>query len=153
MYNNINNIRYINGDALVQKRAFLFLGLKMAIDKSTKVKDLVDGGMEKGFLRSDEINDFLPRKIFAPEDVEDVFDFLSESDIDVVEMMQEKVEPRREDSTDGGEVEKLPSETADNMIWAYLKDVGHVALLTSDQEYQIAKKIEEAEQKGKEHLV
>jgi len=76
MYNNINNIRYINGDALVQKRAFLFLGLKMAIDKSTKVKDLVDGGMEKGFLRSDEINDFLPRKIFAPEDVEDVFDFL-----------------------------------------------------------------------------
>jgi RNA polymerase primary sigma factor len=152
MYNNINNIRYINGDALVQKRAFLFLGLKMAIDKSTKVKDLVDGGMEKGFLRSDEINDFLPRKIFAPEDVEDVFDFLSESDIDVVEMMQEKVEPRREDSTDGGEVEKLPSETADNMIWAYLKDVGHVALLTSDQEYQIAKKIEEAEQKGRNIL-
>ena len=124
----------------------------MAIDNPTKVKDLVDGGMEKGFLGSDEINDFLPRKIFAPEDVEDVFDFFSESEIDTVEMMQEKVEPRGEESTDGGEVEKLPSETADNMIWAYLKDVGHVALLTSDQEYQIAKKIEEAEQKGRNIL-
>jgi RNA polymerase primary sigma factor len=124
----------------------------MAIDNSTKIRDQADGGMEKGFLGSDEINDFLPRKIFAPEDVEDVFDFLPESDIDIVEMMQEKVEPRREESADRGEIEKLPSETADNMIWSYLKDVGHVALLTSDQEYQIAKKIEEAERKGRNIL-
>ena len=124
----------------------------MATDSSAKGKDLLDGGMEKGFLGSDEINDFLPRKIFAPEDGEEVSDFPSESDIDIVEMMQEKVEPRGEESTDGGEVEKLPSETADTMIWAYLNDVGHVALLTSDQEYQIAKKIEEAEQKGRNIL-
>ncbi|HUJ68012.1 MAG TPA: sigma-70 family RNA polymerase sigma factor, partial [Syntrophorhabdales bacterium] len=124
----------------------------MAKGNSTKVKDLADAGMEKGLLGLDEINDFLPRKVFAPEDVEDVFDFLTESDIDIVELMQEKVEPRREEPTDGGEAEKSPSEAADTMIWAYLKDVGHVALLTSDQEYQIAKKIEEAEQKERNIL-
>ena len=96
--------------------------------------------------------DVLPRKILAPEDVEDVFDFPSESDIDIVDMIQGKVESRKEEGTDGGEAEKLPSETADNTIWAYLKDIGRVALLTSAEEYQIAKKIEEAERKEKNIL-
>ncbi|MCX5814873.1 MAG: sigma-70 family RNA polymerase sigma factor, partial [Proteobacteria bacterium] len=100
----------------------------------------------------DEINDFLPRNIFSPEDIEDVFEFLSESDIDVVETIQEKVESREEESTDWGETEKVPSERTDNIIWAYLKDIGHVSLLTSDEEYQIAKKIEEGEKKAKNIL-
>jgi hypothetical protein len=56
-----------------RKRAFL-LGLRMAIHNSTQANDLVHAGMEKGFLGSDETNDFLPRGIFSPEDVEDVFD-------------------------------------------------------------------------------
>ena len=118
----------------------------MAINNSSNVET------ENGFPGSDEINDFLPRRIFSPEDVEDVFDFLSESDIDIVETIQEKVESRKEKSTDWGEVEKLPSETTDNIVWAYLKDMGHVSLLTSDEEYQIAKKIEEAEKKAKNIL-
>jgi RNA polymerase primary sigma factor len=134
------------------KRAFLLLRLRMTIKNFTEIKQLVDIGMEKGFLTSGEINDFLPHNIFSPEDIEDVFDFLSESDIDIVEMIQEKVESRKEESTDWGEVEKLPSERTDNIIWAYLKDIGHVSLLTSDEEHQIAKKIEEGERTAKNIL-
>ena len=136
----------------MQQKGIFILGLIMPIHNSIKVKDLVDAGMGKGFLVSDESNDFLPRESFAPEDVEDVFGFLSESDIDIFETIQEKVGSRKEESTDWVEVEKLPSETADNIIWAYLKDMGHVALLTSDEECQIAKKIEEAEKKAKNIL-
>jgi len=128
------------------------LGLRMATNNLTKIKSLVNLRMEKGSLVPDEINDFLPHEIFASEDVEDVFDFLSESDIDTVEMIQEKVEPHKEDGVDRGEVERLPSETADNVVWAYLKDMGHATLLTSDEEYQIQKKIEEAEKKAKNIL-
>jgi RNA polymerase primary sigma factor len=137
---------------LCRKRAFLLLELRMAINNSTKVKDLVDVGMEKDFLESEETNDFLTRESFPPDDVEDTFDFLSESDTDIFETIQEKVESRKEKRTDGEDVDKLPSETADNIIWAYLKDMGHVSLLTSDEEYQIAKKIEEAEKKAKNIL-
>jgi len=43
------------------------------------------------------------------------------------------------------ETEKFPSERTDNIIWSYLKDIGKVSLLTSDEEYTIAKKIEEGE--------
>ena len=119
----------------------------MATNSSIKVKDLVNGEAEKDSLASDEISEVLPREVRAPEDVEDAFDFLSESDIDIVDMIQETVESRKVKETDGGEAEKLPSETADNTIWAYLKDIGRVALLTSAEEYQIAKQIEEAERK------
>ena len=124
----------------------------MTISNSIEVKHLVDVGMEKGHLTSDEINDFLPRSIFSPGDVEDVFDFLSKSDIDIVEMIQKKVESRKEESTDWEETEKLPSEKTDNIILAYLKDIGRVSLLTPDEEYQIAKKIEEGERTAKNIL-
>ena len=120
----------------------------MAIHNSTKVNDIIHRGMEKGFLGSDEVNSFLPREIFSPEDVEDVFDFLSESVIDIVETMQGKVASGKEKSLDGGDGEASPSETADNIVWAYLKDIGHVSLLTPDEEYSIAKKIEEAEREA-----
>lgn len=136
----------------MQHKGIFILRLRMVIHNSTKVNDLVDVGMEEGFLGSDEINNFLPREIFSPEDVEDVFDFCSESVIDIVETIQEKVESGKEKSTDGREVEKLSSEAADNTIWAYLKDIGHVSLLTSDEEYQIAKKLEEAGRKAKNIL-
>jgi RNA polymerase primary sigma factor len=131
------------------KRAFLLLGLRMRITNSTEVKHLVDIGTEKGFLTSNEINDFLPRNIFSPEDVEDVFDFLSESDIDIVETIQVKVESREEEGTDWG---GSPSEGTDNVIWAYLKDIGHVSLLTADEEHRIAKEIEEGETTAKNIL-
>jgi RNA polymerase primary sigma factor len=124
----------------------------MTIKNSTEIKHLMDIGMEKGYLTSDEINDFLTQNIFSPEDIEDIFDFLSESDIDIVETIKEKVVSPEEENPDWGGIEKFPSERADNIIWAYLKDIGRVSLLTSDEEYHIAKKIEEGEKKAKNIL-
>ena len=119
---------------------------------STNVEDLVDTGMENGFPGSDEINDFLPREIVSHEDVKDVFDFLSEPKIDIFETIQGKEGSYKEESMAGGDVEKVSSETADNAVWAYLKDMARMPLLSSDEEYQIAKKIEEAQKKGKNIL-
>jgi RNA polymerase primary sigma factor len=117
----------------------------MQIKNSDEMKQLVGMGTEKGFLTSDEINDLLPQDIFSPEDIEDAFDFLSESDVDLVETMKGKSEVLDEAGPDWGEPEKAPSERTDNIIWAYLKDIGHVSLLTSNEEYQIAKEITEGE--------
>jgi len=130
-----------------QKGILFIWGLRMTIKNSTEIKHLIDIGMEKGYLTPDEINDFLPQNIFSPEDIEDIFDFLSESNIDIVETIKEKTEATEEESQDWGEAERFPSERTDNIIWAYLKDIGRVSLLTSDEEYLIAKKIEEGERK------
>ncbi len=119
----------------------------MSIKNHTEIKHLIDIGMEKGYLTPDEINDFLPQNIFSAEDIEDIFDFLTESNIDIVETIKEKVETPEEETQEWGEAERFPSERTDNIIWAYLKDIGRVSLLTSDEEYTIAKKIEEGERK------
>ncbi|MBV6505814.1 MAG: RNA polymerase sigma factor RpoD [Syntrophorhabdaceae bacterium] len=127
-------------------------GLKMAIKNFSEIKQLIDIGMEKGYLTPDEINDFLPQNIFSPEEIEDIFDFLSESNIDIVETIKEKVEPEEEEAHEWGDAERFPSERTDNIIWAYLKDIGRVSLLTSEEEYIIAKKIEDGERKIRNQL-
>ena len=115
----------------------------------TEVKYLTDMGIERDFLESDEVSDLLPRNIFSSEDIEDAFDFLSESDIDIDEIIQEKAESREEERPDGERLkDPLQRETA-NAIWAYLKDIGRISLLSPDEEYEIAKKIEEGDQKAK----
>lgn len=109
-------------------------------------------GMEKGYLTPEEINDVLPQNLFSPEDIEDIFDFLSEANIDIVDTMKEKTEAPAEESHEWGESERFPAERADNIIWAYLKDIGRVSLLTSDEEFMIAKRIEEGERKTRNLL-
>jgi len=70
----------------------------MTIKNFSEIKHLVDMGMEKGYLTPDEINDVLPQNLFSPEDIEDIFDFLSESNIDIVDTMKEKTEAPAEES-------------------------------------------------------
>jgi RNA polymerase primary sigma factor len=119
----------------------------MSIKNFDQIKTLIDIGMEKGYLTPDEINDFLPQNIFSPEDIEDIFDFLSESNIDVVDTIREKIETHEEEQREWEETERFPTEKTDNIIWAYLKDIGRISLLSSDEEYDIAKKIEEGERR------
>jgi RNA polymerase primary sigma factor len=118
----------------------------MNIKNFDGIKTLIDMGMEKGFLTPDEINDYLPQNIVSPEDIEDIFDFLSESNIDVVDTMKEKVETPEEEQREWEE-ERFPTEKTDNIIWAYLKDIGRISLLSSEEEYDIAKRIEDGERK------
>lgn len=118
----------------------------MIIKNQSEIQHLVDIGTEKGYLTPDEINDYLPQNIFSPEDIEDIFDFLTESNIDIVDTIKEKIESTsEEESQEWGEAERFPSERTDNIIWAYLKDIGRVSLLNSEEEYTIAKKIEDGE--------
>lgn len=119
----------------------------MTVKNYGEIKHLVNMGMEKGYLTPEEINDFLPQNIVSPEEIEDIFDYLSESNIDIVETIKEKIETPEEESHEWGEMERFPSERTDNIIWAYLKDIGRVSLLTSEEEYLIAKRIEEGEGK------
>jgi RNA polymerase primary sigma factor len=115
----------------------------MAINKSTRVKDLVDE-MGTVALDSGEADDFFRQTILPGEDG---FTLLS-SDIDAVDMTQRDAE---EDS-DGEEVERADQQASDNIIWSYLKDIGRVSLLTLHEERRIAMMIEDAEKKEKSIL-
>ena len=61
--------------------------------------------------------------------------------------MTEKIEAPEEEQREWEEVKRFPAEKTDNIIWAYLKDIGRVSLLTSQEEYDIARQIEIGENK------
>ena len=124
----------------------------MTIKNATQIKDLVDMGTGKDFVTPDEINEFLPHGIFSPEDMEEAFDFLSESGVDIVEAINEKAGAHEGEGPDWGESERSPAERTDNIVWAYLKDIGHVSLLTPDEERRIAERLEEGERTAKNIL-
>ena len=120
---------------------------RTSIKNYDQVKTLADLGMEKGYLTTDEISYFLPQNVCSPEDVEHIFEFLPESNIDVVDTMKEKVEAPEEEQREWEEVERFPAEKTDTIIWAYLKDMGRVSLLTSEEEHDIGKQMEVEENK------
>jgi hypothetical protein len=90
----------------------------------------------------------LPQNVVSPEDMEDIFDFLSEPNADVVDTMIEKIEAPEEEPPEWEEAaQRFPADKTDNIIWAYLKGIGRVPLLTGEEEYDIAKRIEIGENK------
>ena len=111
----------------------------MALYNSIKANKFVRAEVKKDSPEPDEIDDFLSQEISHPADAEDVSDFFSESVIDMVETMKGAALKGKEKSPEWGEIETSPSETADNIVWAYLKDIGHVPLLIHNEEDQIAK--------------
>jgi len=117
----------------------------MAIN-NTKVKDMLDTGIDKDLF--DEAEESLPREICFSGTDEEEFDYISESGIDLVETIQRT--PGSRNSGNRGDLEEAekPSSDTDNIVWAYLKDMGQVSLLTPDEELHIAQRIEEAERKA-----
>ena len=102
-------------------------------------------GIEEEYPASDEMSNILPHNVISPEDIEDAFDFLSESHIAANDTMEEKTEIHEREGPDWEDTERLPSERIDNTMGAYLRDIGRVSLLTHDEEYRIAKELEESE--------
>jgi RNA polymerase primary sigma factor len=121
----------------------------MRTKKSDKINQPMDIGIDGDYSPSDEINDLIPESIFSREGIEDPFDFLLESEIDIAETMQERAGDHEEEGPDREDAERLPSEKTDDIILTYLKDIGRVSLLTPDEEYGIAKKLEESERRVK----
>ncbi|HEY3275031.1 MAG TPA: sigma-70 family RNA polymerase sigma factor [Syntrophorhabdaceae bacterium] len=119
----------------------------MKINSTIEVKHPADD-MEKDFLSAEEITDFLPSNIFYSGEVSE-FDPLSTVEVNIIDEIEVKTGSREEEHADWGDADRLPSETTDNIIWAYLKDIGHVSRLTPDEDVRIAKKIEEGERAAK----
>lgn len=85
----------------------------------------------------------------APDDAffhdeNEEYDLFPEPVADLVETIQGPAWPGQAKAAD----EKDPSETADNIIWAYLKDIGHISLLSAEEERDIAKMAEEADKEA-----
>jgi RNA polymerase primary sigma factor len=133
---------------------------KTGLDLTEKVRELLRLAKEQGHLTYDDLSDALPDDVVTPEDLDQVLTKLRNLEVDIID----PAEVDREKSPDSEEEEESSRyEVLDDPVRMYLKQMGRVPLLTRDQEVEICKRIEEAEQEarrivygfgftGKEHI-
>jgi len=135
-----------------------------AFDINEKVKELVRLSKEQGYLTYNDINDALPDNIVNPDDLDEIYTQLHNLDVEIVDQAEVDVvkQPEQEEE-DNKEDAKMRLDILDDPVRMYLKQMGQVPLLTREQEVEICKRIEEAENQvkaiiysfgftGKEHI-
>jgi RNA polymerase primary sigma factor len=131
------------------------------LDLTAKVKDLLRLAKEQGYLTYDDLDEALPDNLITPADLDRVLTKLRNLDIDIIEAG----EVDRGQPFEAGEEEEERSryDILDDPVRMYLRQMGKVPLLTREQEVEICKRIEAADQEarrliygfgfaGKEHL-
>jgi len=121
---------------------------------SKDVEKIIALGRQKGFLTYDEVNELLPEDISSSEDIDRLFELLGSEDIQLVENEEEKVAekpspvPKEDILAEQTKIEErfLP---LDDPVKMYLKQMGSISLLSRENEIELAKRIEEAEEKFK----
>ncbi len=118
-----------------------------------ELKRLIEVGKEKGFLTYEEFNDALPGEVVAHEKIEEMLDILSEMEIEVLDgppAYTKRPAAKKGSSRSPGseETDEDAGQSKNNdPVRMYLRKMGSVSLLTRDGEVEIAKRIEEGEQK------
>jgi RNA polymerase primary sigma factor len=125
-----------------------------------KVKELLRLAQEQGYLTYNDINDALPDSLISGEELDEVYVKLRNLEVEIVDQAEvdriKQPEPEEEE-------DKTRLDILDDPVRMYLKQMGQVPLLTREQEVEISKRIEDAEEEvkriiysfgfaGKEHI-
>jgi RNA polymerase primary sigma factor len=125
-----------------------------------KIKELVRLSHEQGHLTYNDINEALPDALSSPEQIEEIIIQLRNLEVDIVD--QAEVDRVKEADVEE-EDEKTRLDILDDPVRMYLRQMGQVPLLNREQEVEISKRIEDAENEvkkivysfgfaGKEHI-
>ena len=126
-----------------------------------KLKELIRLAKEQGQLTFDDVNEILTEELCTPANLDQVFSKLRELEIEVVDAAEvDRVKPVDKEDT---EEDDSRLDSLDDPVRMYLKQMGAVPLLTREQEVEISKRIETAENEvrrviyrfgftGKEHI-
>ncbi|WP_405352397.1 RNA polymerase sigma factor RpoD [Ruminococcus sp.] len=120
-------------------------------DKKTVVKELLELGKQKGQLSNQDILDAIGEMDFDPEQLEKLYDNLEQQGIEIVEDMGDiKI-----DDIDLGKESDFVADgavTVDDPVKVYLKEIGRVPLLSSEEEVDLAIRISQGDVQAKQRL-
>lgn len=135
-----------------------------------KLKKLVELGRSKqNALDVTEINDFFAGDNLGPEQMEEIYNYLEHSNIDVVPIIDDALLADDDslllDDLDGDFIDKgeedidldaidlLEGIGTEDPVRMYLKEIGTVPLLSADDELRLAKRKAEGDEAAKERLI
>ena len=105
---------------------------------------------EQGYLTHDDVAAYLPKDKVTATDKDNVAAQFEQLEISVVDQAEvDNVSPIRRGEDDKAKEEKSKLDILDDPVRMYLKQMGQVPLLTREQEVEISKRIENAENEVK----
>ncbi|MEE0874748.1 MAG: RNA polymerase sigma factor RpoD [Ruminococcus sp.] len=127
-------------------------------EKRSLVRELVDLGKQKGQLTNQDILDAIGELDIDPEKLEKLYDTIEAQGIEIVEDMEDikiddidlgMVDVKDEDGSSPAPEQSM---TIDDPVKVYLKEIGRVPLLTSEEEVELAIRISDGDVSAKQRL-
>ncbi len=123
--------------------------------KQYYLKKIINLGKKRGYLTYSEINSLLPKKIVNSQEIEKVFSLLEKEEIKIVSSKKDLGKKKdkgksKEDIRQKIQPFFIKSVSTDDPVKMYLSEMGKVALLSREEEMELAQKIDCEEFKLKE---
>ena len=114
-----------------------------------KIRQLIHLSKEKGYLTNQDINKYLTETLSNPNEFDNVVNILENLEVEILDNEEdiENYKTRKEESEER-QSRALQTDTLDDPVRMYLKQMGQVPLLTREEEVAISKRIEAAENKA-----
>jgi RNA polymerase primary sigma factor len=129
-------------------------GTDAASDIQGRIRELIKLAKEQGYLTFDDLNEALPEGVTDADELDAILTRLRRLEIDIIEASE--VDRHKDVKKDADEDEEEKPEAKldilDDPVRMYLKQMGQVPLLTREQEVEISKRIEEAENMVQKHI-
>ena len=139
-----------NGQVLLKAKS----ELDAANEIQARIRELIKLAKEQGHLTFDDLNEALPEGVTDADQLDAILTRLRRMEIDIIEATE--VDRHKDVKKDADEEEDEKPEAKldilDDPVRMYLKQMGQVPLLTREQEVEISKRIEEAENMVQKHI-
>ena len=117
---------------------------------------------KKNVLENREILDFFRGEILDPEKLDRIYDFLDSQHVDVLRLEEEEMEPDLFLEEEMDEEEEIAVDPMDlsvpdgislaDPIRMYLKEIGKIPLLSTEEEIELAKRMEKGDEEARKKL-
>jgi len=145
------------------KKAVSKISPKEEAKQRDLIGDLVSRGKQRGFVTEDEILHVIPNAEQNIEDLESLYERLEEvgvrimSSDEMLKLETDKISENIEEEKKTGrarkkELAEASEDASSDLVQMYLREIGRVGLLKSDEEVSLAKRIEKGDPQAKQKL-
>ncbi|MDI6758811.1 MAG: RNA polymerase sigma factor RpoD [Candidatus Omnitrophota bacterium] len=122
------------------------------------IEKIIALGKQKGFLTYDELNSLLSDELSSSGEIDRLFELLGNEGIQIIAEKEEKeiekpVAATGEEAAAEQPKDEEKSLSLDDPVKMYLKQMGSISLLSREEEIELAKRIEEAEENFKRAIL